>query len=124
MSLNASLNTICRPVPGSECDQILSPTPTFVQELLQGLLALRSTSLPGQTQLLPILPVTLGEPLTGFHELDDIHPLFEEHDRSAGDCENPWHCAVHLVRSCQFHSSCAEWAWEEEGWLGGDWVCW
>ena len=67
-----------------------------------------------QAQFIPIPTIPLGQPLAGLDQLDDIDPLLEQHDGSAGDGEHPWDSGAHFVGSGHFHGRGAERAGEEE----------
>lgn len=83
---------------------------------LKFLLPLDATSLSGKSQLLSVPAVALSEPLTSLEQLNDVHALLEDHDRSAGKGEDPRNGRIHLVRAGKLHCGRAEGAGEEEGW--------
>jgi len=53
----------------------------------------------GKTGFCAIGEIALSEPLTGLDDLDDVNPLFEEHDGGGDDYEDPRKGAIHLVCS-------------------------
>jgi hypothetical protein len=71
-----------------------------------------------KARLLPVLPVTLGQPPARLKELNNVHVLLESHDGQADDAERPWDLAVHLVGAGHFHCGGRERRGEESGGLG------
>jgi hypothetical protein len=57
----------------------------------------------GQTSLCAICEITLGEPLTGLDDLNNVDPLLEKHDGSRDGDQDPRDGTIHLVCSACSH---------------------
>lgn len=71
-----------------------------------------------EASLLPVLPVSLGQPLAGLPELHAVDVLLEEHDGCADDSERPRKAAIHLVGAGHLHSGGGEGRGEEHRGFG------
>jgi hypothetical protein len=63
----------------------------------------------------PRFQISFRKPAARFNQLDDIYPLFAEHDWKANACDYPGPERIHLVRSRELERTSTVWVGEKGG---------